>query len=154
MQRSGFSLRTCLGNASGLALLVAGIALLLTLVTTGPLQLACIALAFAAPSLTTIFGPVALGAVAPAAQRGKLIVVIYSGNAVSALVSNALTGWIVGEAGADVTRGYAHAMTFTAGILLIGAVSAFALIFPERTIARFARTVRPAATATTVPATS
>jgi hypothetical protein len=140
MQRSGWSLRACLGNAAGLALLAAGCALLLTLVTTGPLQLICIAIAFAAPSLTTIFGPVALGAVAPAVQRGKLIVVIYSGNAASALVSNALTGWIVGEAGSDVALGYAHAMTFTAGILIVGAVAAFALIFPERTMARFAGT--------------
>lgn len=139
LQRNGWSLRACLGNASGLALLAAGCVLLLTIVTTGPLQLACIAIAFAAPSLTTIFGPVALGAVAPAAQRGRLIVVIYSGNAASALVSNALTGWIVGEAGPNVALGYAHAMTFTAGILLVGAVAAFALIFPERTIARFSK---------------
>ncbi len=144
MQRNGWSLRACLGNASGLALLAAGCALLLTLVTSGPLQLACIAIAFAAPSLTTIFGPVALGAVAPAAQRGRLIVVIYSGNAASALVSNALTGWIVGEAGTNATLGYAHAMTFTAGILLVGAVAAFALIFPERTIARLHTTTATA----------
>ncbi len=139
LQRRGWSLRACLGNSAGLALLAAGCALLLTLVTTGPLQLVCIAISFAAPSLTTIFGPVALGAVAPAVQRGRLIVVIYSGNAASALVSNALTGWIVGEAGPNVTLGYAHAMTFTAGILIVGAISAFALIFPERTIARFSR---------------
>ncbi|MGA7807054.1 MFS transporter [Bradyrhizobium sp.] len=140
MQRRGWSLRACLGNSSGLALLAAGCALLTTLVITGPLQLVLIAIAFAAPSLTTIFGPVALGAVAPAAQRGTLIVVIYSGNAASALVSNALTGWIVGEAGSEVGLGYAHAMTFAAGILIVGAAAAFALIFPERTLARFAST--------------
>ena len=145
MQRSGWSLRACLGNSAGLALLAAGCALLLSLVTSGPLQLVCIAIAFAAPSLTTIFGPVVLGAVAPAAQRGRLIVVIYSGNAASALVSNALTGWIVGEAGSSITLGYARAMTFTAGILIFGAVAAFALIFPERTIARFSRMATTAA---------
>jgi hypothetical protein len=117
---------------------------LLTPVTSGPLQLICIAIAFAAPSLTTIFGPVALGAVAPAAQRGRLIVVIYSGNAASALVSNALTGWIVGEAGPNVALGYARAMAFTAGILIVGAIAAFALIFPERSIARFSTTAAPA----------
>jgi len=54
------------------------------------------------------------------------------------LISNALTGWIIGEAGADVAAGYAHAMIFTAGVLIVGAISAFAFIFPERTIARFA----------------
>jgi predicted MFS family arabinose efflux permease len=154
LQRRGWSLRACLGNASGLALLIAGSALLLSIVTSGGLQLACIGVAFAAPSLTTIFGPVALGAVAPAAQRGRLIVVIYSGNAVSALFSNALTGWIVGEAGSNSALGYAHAMTFTAGILIVGAVAAFALIFPERTIARFAKTSSRSSSATILPATS
>ena len=154
LQRRGWSLRACLGNASGLALLIAGLALLLSIVTSGALQLACVAIAFAAPSLTTIFGPVALGAVAPAAQRGRLIVVIYSGNAASALFSNALTGWIVGEAGSNSALGYAHAMTFTAGILIVGAVAAFALIFPERTIARFAKTSSPSSSATILPATS
>lgn len=155
LQRQGFSLRACLGHASGLALLVAGSALLASIVTSGALQLACVAIAFAAPSLTTIFGPVALGAVAPAAQRGRLIVVIYSANAASALISNALTGWIVGAAGADAPLGFAHAMTFTAGILIVGAISAFALIFPERTIARFARTAaEPSSSATIVPAAS
>jgi predicted MFS family arabinose efflux permease len=144
MQRRGFSLRACLGHTAGSALLAAGGALLLTPVTSGPLQLICIAIAFAAPSLTTIFGPVALGAVAPAAQRGRLIVVIYSGNAASALVSNALTGWIVGEAGPNVALGYARAMAFTAGILIVGAIAAFALIFPERSIARFSTTAAPA----------
>ncbi len=154
LQRRGFSLRACLGHASGLALLAAGSALLLSIVTSGPLQLACVAIAFAAPSLTTIFGPVALGAVAPAAQRGRLIVVIYSANAASALVSNALTGWIVGEAGNNVPLGYAHAMTFTAGVLIAGAVSAFAMIFPERTIARFAKSAQQQASPSAVPAVS
>nr|WP_271673381.1 MFS transporter [Bradyrhizobium sp. CCBAU 51627] len=154
LQRRGWSLRACLGNASGLALLTAGCALLLSIVTSGALQLACVAIAFAAPSLTTIFGPVALGAVAPAAQRGRLIVVIYSGNAASALFSNALTGWIVGEAGSNSALGYAHAMTFTAGILIVGAIAAFALIFPERTIARFAKTSSPSSSATIVSVTS
>lgn len=154
LQRRGWSLRACLGNASGLALLVAGCALLLSIVTSGALQLACVAIAFAAPSLTTIFGPVALGAVAPAAQRGRLIVVIYSGNAASALFSNALTGWIVSEAGSNSALGYAHAMTFTAGILIVGAVAAFALIFPERTIARFANASSRSPSATILPATS
>nr|WP_249154178.1 MFS transporter [Bradyrhizobium manausense] len=154
LQRRGWSLRACLGNASGLALLIAGSALLLSIVTSGALQLVCVAIAFAAPSLTTIFGPVALGAVAPAAQRGRLIVVIYSGNAASALFSNALTGWIVGEAGSNSALGYAHAMTFTAGILIVGAVAAFALIFPERTIARFAKTSSRPSSATALPATS
>jgi MFS family permease len=140
MLQKGVSKRSALGNASGYALLISGLALIGSVETSGPLQLVLIAIAFAAPSLTTIYGPITLGAIAPAAQRGKLIVVIYSANAISALASNALTGVIVQAAGKDnVPLGYAHAMLFTAGILIIGAVAAFALIFPDRTITRFGR---------------
>jgi MFS family permease len=139
MQRRGWSHRASMGHASGLALLVSAMALVGAVHTGGGLQIALIAIAFAAPSLTTIFGPVALGIVAPPAQRGRLIVVIYSGNAISALISNAVTGWIVSDAGADAVAGYSNAMSFTAFILLIGAIASFALIFPDRTIARFSR---------------
>ncbi|MDQ0455683.1 MFS transporter [Rhizobium paknamense] len=139
MLRNGASKRAALGNASGWALLVAGVALIASVYVSGPLQLASVAIAFAAPSLTTIYGPITLGAIAPAVQRGRLIVVIYSANAASALVSNAITGSIVQAAGPDhAATGYANAMLFTAAILIIGAISAFALIFPDRTIQRFA----------------
>ena len=143
MLQSGVSKRTTLGSTSGYALLVSGVALIASVHVSGPLQLVLIAIAFAAPSLTTIYGPITLGSVAPAAQRGRLIVVIYSANAISALASNAVTGMIVQAAGPDhVAAGYANAMLFTAGILIIGAISAFALIFPDRTIERFGRMTR------------
>ncbi len=143
MLQRGVSKRTTLGSASGYALLVSGIALICSVHASGALQLALIAVAFAAPSLTTIYGPITLGAVAPAVQRGKLIVVIYSANAISALASNAVTGMIVQAAGPDqLPLGYANAMMFTAAILIIGAVSAFALIFPDRTIERFGKLSR------------
>jgi hypothetical protein len=46
----------------------------------------------------------------------------------------------VQAAGPDhVAAGYANAMLFTAAILIIGAISAFALIFPDRTIERFGK---------------
>ncbi|NLS01276.1 MFS transporter [Rhizobium sp. P38BS-XIX] len=138
MLKSGWSRRAALGSASGYALLASGAALALAVYSSGALQLALIAIAFAAPSLTTIYGPVALGAISPASQRGRLIVVIYSANAASALVSNAITGSIIQASGDNVPAGYANAMLFTALILAIGAVSAFAMIFPERTLTRFA----------------
>ena len=140
MLQKGASKRVTLGSASGYALLVSGVALAASCYVSGPLQLVCIAVAFAAPSLTTIYGPIILGSIAPAVQRGRLIVVIYSANAASALISNALTGTIVQAAGPEhVSTGYANAMLFTAGILIVGAISAFAMIFPDRTIERFGR---------------
>ncbi|HZG28849.1 MAG TPA: MFS transporter [Ensifer sp.] len=143
MLQNGVSKRVSLGSASGYALLVSGIALAASCYISGPMQLACITVAFAAPSLTTIYGPIILASIAPAVQRGRLIVVIYSANAASALFSNALTGSIVQAAGPDhAATGYANAMLFTAGILIVGAVFAFAMIFPDRTIERFSRLTR------------
>jgi len=53
-----------------------------------------------------------------------------------------------------VPLGYAHAMTFTAGVLITGALSAFALIFPERTLARFAKTANEPASPSAAAAVS
>lgn len=138
--RLGWSRRLCLGIGSGIVLLGSAASLQLAMFLHGPVQLFFIAVAFAAPSLTTILGPVALGSVAPPAQRGSLIVVIYSANTISALFSIATVGWIVDLAGkGHAPLGFAHAMSFTAAILAIGGGSAFALIYPDRTIARFMR---------------
>jgi MFS family permease len=138
LQRRGFSGRVTYGHTSTAALAVSGAALLLATVTFGPLQIVLIAVAFAAPSLTTVFGPVALAALAPPVQRGKLVVVIYSANALAALVSNAATGWVVG-AGATPRAGYANAMALAAAMLLVGAAASLLLMFPDRTRLRYAR---------------
>ena len=141
--RRGWTRRMCFGNFSGIVMVFSAFALLLATLAGGNLRLVLIALAFAAPTLTTIFGPMTLGAIAPPAQRGNLIVVIYSANTVSALFSNATVGWIVQKAGPNVPIGFVHAMSFTAGILLIGGLAAFALMHPERTIARFSKLMLP-----------
>ncbi|WP_027487311.1 hypothetical protein [Allorhizobium undicola] len=70
---------------------------------------------------------------------GPLIVVIYSANAISGLVSNAVTGLLVQGAGPDhLSLGYAHAMLCTAIVQIIGAAAAFTLIQPEHSIRRLA----------------
>ena len=137
--RRGVRGRTALGHASTLALMASGLALLAAVHSGGVLQLVLIAFAFAAPSLTTIYGPVILGNVAPAAQRGTLVVVIYSANALAALVSNYVTGLAVGAAGADTPLGFTNGMTIAAAMLLAGAAASLVLVFPERTAARFER---------------
>ncbi len=138
LQRSGCSGRSTYSHPSTVALAVSGMSLLAATVVSGALQIGLIAIAFAAPSLTTVFGPVALAAVAPAAQRGKLIVVIYSANALAALVSNAVTGWVV-QAGRTPDSGYANAMVLAAIMLLCGAAASFLLMAPDRTQQRYAR---------------
>ena len=128
--RSGWTRRISLGWASGFALLVSAATLYLATQLGGVLQLCLIAVAFTAPALTSVFGPVALGAIAGPLQRGRLLVIIYSANTVSALVSNAAVGWLVGRQANNLPLGYAHAMELSAAVLLLGAVAAFTLMFP------------------------
>ena len=130
--------RVSYAYTSAATLGVSGVALLLATVSSGVVQLVLIGIAFATPSLTTIFGPVALAAVAPDSQRGKLIVVIYSANAFAALVSNAATGWVIGM-GSTPQAGYANAMALAATMLLVGAAACLLLMFPDRTRARYDR---------------
>ena len=137
MQRRGSAARLALSHTSTASLAVAGAALLAAQVAGGTAQLVLIAVAFAAPSLTTVFGPVILSTIAPPAQRGRLVVVIYSGNSIAALLSTYGTGWIVDAAKPDMAAGFAQAMTLAGLVLLGGAVSCLALVFPDETAARF-----------------
>ena len=138
LQGRGAGGRVSYAYTSAATLGVSGVALLLATVSSGVVQLVLIGIAFATPSLTTIFGPVALAAVAPDSQRGKLIVVIYSANAFAALVSNAATGWVIGM-GSTPQAGYANAMALAATMLLVGAAACLLLMFPDRTRARYDR---------------
>ncbi|PZR08719.1 MAG: MFS transporter [Azospirillum brasilense] len=138
LQSRGWSMRSNYGHASTLALACSGLALVLATQTAGVAQIVLIAIAFAAPSLTTIFGPVLISHVAPAAQRGMLVVVIYSANSVSGLLANYVTGWVVDMAGGDLPHGFINAMLTAGVVLLSGAVASLLLIFPERTLRRFA----------------
>lgn len=138
IRNSGWSQRSILGKGSGYVLTISALALGLSLYAPNIVRLPLLAIAFASPTVTTILGPLALSAVSPTAQRGRLIVVIYSANTISALFSNAVTGWLV-SSGTDLRGGYAHAMGFTALTLAIGSVASFLLIDPERTIERFRR---------------
>lgn len=137
MQRRGVPGRLSLGHTSTAALAAAGAALVAAQFTSGTLQLVLVAIAFATPSLTTVFGPVILGAVAPPSQRGRLIVVIYSGNSVAALLSTYGTGWIVDLAKPDMATGFAHAMLLAGAVLLAGALASLLMLFPDQTAARF-----------------
>ena len=139
MQRRGWSGRSALGHASTAALLAAGLALAATPHAAGVLRLGLIAIGFAAPSLTTVYGPVILGNIAPPAQRGRLIVVIYSANALAGLVSTYATGWIVDAVPASRPAGFAAAITLAGLVLIAGGIASLTMLFPDHTAARFAQ---------------
>ena len=137
LQRSGRSARVALGHACTLALVIPGCALIAAPLTRGIGQLVLIAIGFAAPSLTSVYGAVLLAAIAPPLQRGRLIVVIYSANACAGLVSVYGTGWLVGAAQGGREAGFAHAIVLAGAILLAGSVASFTMLFPDRSIVRF-----------------
>lgn len=139
MRLRGWSARICLGWSCSLAMLVSGIALILAvLLPVNPLQTALLAIAFSVPSLTTIFGPVILSTLAPAAQRDRLVVVIISATSISAFFSTFINGWIVSQYPGDPRLGFAVAFGLGGVMLLAGSVAAAMTLFPERSAARFA----------------
>ncbi|MDE8344994.1 MAG: MFS transporter [Acidocella sp.] len=140
MRAQGWSARLCLGVSSAVTMLVSGVAMIAAVFSpVGALQTALLAIAFSVPSLTTIFGPVILAAVAPDSQRNKLVIVILSATSISAFFATFINGWIIGSFPGDPHTGYQMAFSLGGVMLLLGAVAGAALLFPERTIARFAR---------------
>lgn len=139
MRQRGWSARICLGWSSGLAMLLSGAALIAAVQSSaGIVQTGFLAIAFSLPSLTTIFGPVILAAIAPARQRARLVVVIISATSVSAFFSTFMNGWIIGAYPGDAPLGFAIAFGLGGVILLAGALASFLLLFPEQSAARFA----------------
>jgi MFS family permease len=138
MRLSGWSSRACLGISSGLAMLVSGFALVAAVISpVGWGQTALLAAAFSVPSVTTIFGPVILSAVAPPAQRDRLIVVIIAATSIAAFFSSYANGWIVGQFPKNQHYGFALAFGLGGLVLLLGSLFAFAMMFPEKTEIRF-----------------
>lgn len=139
LRQRGWNARSTLGLSAGAALLVSGLAMIAAVKSpTGAQQIALLAVAFSVPSLTTIFGPVILAMIAPPAQRNRLVVVVFSWTSISAFFSTYGNGWIVSQFPKDPHAGYAMAFGIGGGVLLLGAVAAFALLSPERSLARFA----------------
>lgn len=138
MRLRGWSSRACLGISSGLAMLVSGLALVAAVILpVGWEQTVLLAAAFSVPSVTTIFGPVILSAVAPPAQRDRLIVVIIAATSIAAFFSSYANGWIVGLFQQDQRYGFALAFGLGGLVLLLGSLFAFTMMFPEKTEKRF-----------------
>jgi MFS family permease len=146
MQRRGWSTRHCLGHSAALAMLVSGLAMILAVTSApGPWQIALLAIAFSVPSLTTIFGPVILAMIAPAAQRARLVVLVISTTSISALFSTYGNGWIISLFPGNAALGFSIAFGCGGAVLLLGALTSFALLHPEKSRARFAHLLlRPA----------
>jgi MFS family permease len=137
--RARLTSRVARGFVLGACVIVAGIAMTAaTFVAEPPIRILLLSLGFTLPSLTFIIGPAIVGEIAPAAQRGTALLVIYSVMTVSALFSPAVTGWVIEQAGIAPLVGYTHALWLTSAILAFGGIWAIAALDPERTRARFA----------------
>jgi MFS family permease len=130
--------RVARGMTLAACMLVAGLAMTAaTFIVVPWLKILLLSLGFTLPSLTFIIGPAIVGEIAPAGQRGMALLVIYSIMTLSALVSPAVTGWVIEHAGAVPLVGYTQALWLTSGILVFGALWAMLGLNPERTRARF-----------------
>jgi MFS family permease len=135
---AGFGSRVARGVTLGSCMLAAGVAMAAAPSVAVPwLKILLLSLGFTLPSLTFIIGPAIVGEIAPAAQRGTALLVIYSIITLSALASPAVTGWIIEQAGAAPLAGYTQALWLTGAILVLGAVWALLGLNPERTRRRF-----------------
>jgi MFS family permease len=137
---AGLVSRVARGVTLGSCVLVAGLAMTAATFVAEPwLKILFLSLGFTLPSLTFIIGPAIVGEIAPAAQRGTALLVIYSIMTISALISPAVTGWVIQHAGNVPLVGYRQALWLTSGILVFGALWAMFGLNPERTRARFSR---------------
>jgi MFS family permease len=135
---AGVTSRVARGALLAVCVLFAGVALAAaTMIDLTWLKILLLSLGFTLPSLTFIIGPAIVGEIAPAAQRGTALLITYSVVTISALLSPAVTGWVVQQAGAAPLDGYNHALWLTSAILVFGGICALIGLNPERTRSRF-----------------
>ena len=135
----GVNSRYSRGMLTGICVLIAGLGMALAPGIGSPVaQVFLLAAGFTLPSLCFVIGPTIVGEVAPAAQRGTALLVVYSLMTVTGLLSPIVTGWIVQAAGATPLVGYSNALLLTGAILAVGGLWAILGINPQRSRARFA----------------
>lgn len=137
---AGVPSRIARGAMLGACVLIAGLSMAAgTFVDTAMPKIILLSFGFTLPSLAFIIGPAIVGEVAPARQRGVALLVTYSVITVSALISPAVTGWVVERAGLVPLVGYTHVLWLTSAVLMFGGLWALLRLNPEHTKARFSQ---------------
>lgn len=132
LKARGFSSRWSSGALQGVAVIVAGLAMLAFpfVAATGP-RLVLIAVAFGCHAVALPLHYMTTAEVVPARRRGAVFGIVAATGTLPGLVAPLLSGYLIDAAGTDRT-GYATAFVLSAVIMLVCGAFAVASIRPER----------------------
>ena len=128
-------------NARGLLgwarVALAGIAMVcLPQVSTAPLQIVLVMVAFASGSLIYMLGPALIGEISPVGQRGAMLGISNAFYTLAGLLAPWIMGKIV-DVGANPQAGFGTGFEFAGLLIAGGGLAAMLLIDPEADLARF-----------------
>ncbi|SMG59521.1 MFS transporter [Paraburkholderia susongensis] len=143
MLAHGISSRVARGLIASVGALVAGIAFFSTVVDAAPaFKVVCLAIGSVTSQLIFVFGPLMIGEVVPAPQRGAMLSINNSIATIAGLIAPALMGHAVGAVH-GMSAGYEIGFAVLGSLLLMCALAGFRLLDPERSKLGVARNWTP-----------
>ncbi|MFJ9176600.1 MFS transporter [Streptomyces sp. NPDC102360] len=140
LMRRGVSSRMARGVLGAVAILVAGIAMLLfPHAPAGGLQLALLTIAFSLGGVLFAIGVTVTSEITPSRQRGSVLSITVGIVTTAGLLAPYVTGLII-EAAPDPAAGYGLAFTAAGVLMLVGGLLAVIFVRPERDVRRLVRT--------------
>ncbi|MEV6229705.1 MFS transporter [Saccharopolyspora shandongensis] len=131
LMRRGVSSRLARGVLGGVAVMIAGIAMVLFPLTAGGLQLVLMTVAFSLGAIVFAIGSTVNSEISPARQRGAVLSIYTAAATTAGLIAPYVTGRII-EAAATPATGYTIGFTVAGVLLLLGGLLAALIVRPER----------------------
>ena len=133
----GVSSRHARGTLGAAAVVISGAALtLVPALTTGPLLIAAVTMAFSLASFTFVSGVTLAGEIVPPAQRGGVLGINICITTLAGLVTPTAMGFMIDRAATQID-GYRMGMTAMGAFALVAGLLAAMLIHPEADRRRF-----------------
>lgn len=133
LMRRGISSRAARGVLGGVAVLIAGVAMVVfPLLPAGGLQLVLITVAFSFGGMVFAIGLTVNAEICPTRQRGAVLSISVALVTTAGLLAPYVTGRIV-DAAATPTQGYVAAFSTAGALLLLGGLLQVLFVHPERT---------------------
>ena len=133
----GHKSRNARGLLGGACVALAGIAMVcLPQVSTAPLQIVLVMVAFASGSVIYTLGPALIGEISPVGQRGAMLGISNAFYTLAGLLAPWIMGKIV-DVGANPQAGFGTGFEFAGLLIAGGGLAAMLLIDPEADLARF-----------------
>ncbi|MEU5848499.1 MFS transporter [Saccharopolyspora shandongensis] len=131
LMRRGVSSRLARGVLGGVAVMIAGIAMVLFPLTAGGLQLVLMTVAFSLGAIVFAIGSTVNSEISPTRQRGAVLSIYTAAATTAGLIAPYVTGRII-ETAATPAAGYTIGFTAAGALLLLGGLLAALIVRPER----------------------